>query len=231
MAILPKAPAKRALVGAFLMSFGFGGLHVLAAYWSVAPHGDDTIYIHITWMFLVILLITGFGNFIYVFVAAIGKLFHLGKATWSQLGINFMFFSILTVGLLAATTMALGIRLGAFKAITVRGAPLIAAIEKYQAKEGKLPADVYDLTPDYLPAIPGTGVGSYPRYEYLTNSIASKYGGNPWILSVDITSDSLTRETLFYYPQQNYPKPPEVVSTHRMGKWADITVTKSSGEK
>jgi hypothetical protein len=46
------------------------------------------------------------------------------------------------------------------------GAPLVEAIQRYQRDHGKPPEDLKALVPEYIPAIPRTGIWISPNYRY-----------------------------------------------------------------
>src|SRR5579883_416142 len=86
--------------------------------------------------------------------------------------------AILLVGLLA-TLVTLGTwfdsgegappiaeRLACFNDLPRRSRPLIAAIRQFEEDHGAPPAELEELIPGYLPAIPDTGVARSPEYKY-----------------------------------------------------------------
>ena len=106
----------------------------------------------------------------------------------------------------------------AFRSLAVRSEPLVSAIHRYERANGRPPALLKDLVPRYLSEIPTTGMGAYPRYEYLVGPMARRgYDGNDWILYVDAPSGFMNWNQFFYYPNQRYPNR---ASWLRLGKWA-----------
>lgn len=81
-----------------------------------------------------------------------------------------------------------------------RGAPIVAAIESYVAKEGRPPADLHDLVPGYLEEVPWTGSSLYPDYNLVTG--ADTFAGNPWMLEIQMFA-VLKWDALYYCPRQN----------------------------
>ncbi|MGA3143943.1 MAG: hypothetical protein ABSF10_13115 [Verrucomicrobiota bacterium] len=219
---LPQTPVKMAVYGALLISTIVGVLHVFACWYSVAPHGSDILYNNISGMLLVYLLLVGLYNVVRITFAVAGRLFGTGRVGWSSLAAGAIFCGVVLV----VTTIAFGVgetmRDAGFKAITVRGRPLVAAIKQFQAKNGAPPGRLGELVPDFIPAIPDTGVAAYPKYEFVRKPDPAKYDGNPWVLFVNISTDDLMQDLLIFYPNQNYPTRPQVASARRFGDWAKI---------
>ena len=219
---LPQAPVKRAVYGALIISTIVGVLHVFACWYSVAPHGSDVLYNKISGMLLIYLFLVVLYNVVRITIAVVGRLFGIGKVGWSPLAAGAIFCGVVLV----VTTIAFGVgetmRDAAFKAITVRGRPLVTAIKQFQAKNGAPPAGLEELVPDFIPAIPGTGVGAYPKYEFIRKPDPAKYDGNPWVLFVNISTDDLMQDLLIFYPDQNYLSNQPGHLARRFGDWAKI---------
>ena len=68
----------------------------------------------------------------------------------------------------------------------VRGQLLIDAIEMYRIAEGKPPAQLQDLVPTYLQAVPTTTMGPEFTYRVIENDYILNFGeGNGCIYSSD----------------------------------------------
>jgi hypothetical protein len=215
---LPQTPVKRAVYGALIISTIVGVLHVFACWFCVAPHGSDFLYNKISGMLLIYLFLVVLYNVVRITFAVVGRLFGIGKVGWSPLAAGAIFCGIVFVITMIAFGVGETMRDAAFKAITVRGGPLIAAIKQFQAKNGALPGRLDELVPDFIPAIPDTGVGAYPKFEYLRKPDPAKYDGNPWVLYVNVSTDELMQDLLIFYPDQNYtPNRPG----HLAGRFAD----------
>lgn len=225
---LPQSTLKRAVFGALLISSVVGALHVFACWFSVAPHGSDILYNKISGMLVIYLFLVVLYNVVRIVLAALGRLFGMGKIGWPQLAGGAIFCGIVFVITLIAFGVGETMRDAAFKAITVRGGPLVAAIKQHQAKQGTPPGSLDELVPDFIPAIPDTGVGAYPKYEYVRNPNPAKYDGNPWVLYVNVSTDDLMQDLLIFYPNQNYPPNPPSRNVRRFGDWAIIGTPNSS---
>lgn len=111
---------------------------------------------------------------------------------------------------IAAARIGQRIRMNAFASLAERSAPLVGAIKAYEQTHGEPPASLNVLVPEYLAAIPHTGMGAYPEYQYRVVTDRGREDGNPWVIVVPTHSGGINFDELFYYPRQNYP-------THRWG--------------
>ena len=219
---LPQSPLKRAVFGALLISSVVGALHVFACWFSVAPHGSDYLYNKISGMLVIYLFLVVLYNVVRITFAVVGRLFGIGKVGWPQLAGGAIFCGVVFVITLIAFGVGETMRDAVFKAITVRGRPLVAAIKQFQAKNGALPGGLDELVPDFIPAIPDTGVGAYPKYEFIRKPDPVKYGGNPWVLFVNVSTDDLMQDLLIFFPDGNYPANRPGHGARRFGDWAKI---------
>ena len=72
-----------------------------------------------------------------------------------------------------------------WEAFSHRSQPLIAAINDYERQHGVPPESLTALVPDYLPAVPDTGMRACSEFQYFTGKDAGQqYAGNPWALQV-----------------------------------------------
>ena len=137
--------------------------------------------------------------------------------------------AVLIASLLYAVTTPVALWAGAavrmwgFERFVERSKPLVAAIRKYESAAGHPPQSLSDLVPDYLPEVPGTGVGSAPEYHYVAGDQARHaYHGNPWILRLPVSVGILNWDLLLYYPLQNYPAHGHGGVIRRIGDWAYV---------
>ena len=115
------------------------------------------------------------------------------------------------------------LRFHEFHKLAVRSEPLVAAIHRYEKEKGTPPNDLQELVPGYLPAIPQTGMGAYPRYHYLTGTHAMRYGENPWVLMIPTSYSMMNWDEFLYFPRQNYPNQGYGGAFKRMGTWAYLS--------
>jgi hypothetical protein len=228
---LSQSIVKRTAVVALLLSGAVGALQIFACWYSVAPRGSDFLLRHFSTFFMGYFVILAFSNVLYAIGDAFNLLFRRGKSTWQQLAAKLVLCAVIFVVVILAFGLGETIRHEAFKRIAVRGKPLIVAIRQYQLKQGSPPGELADLVPDYLPSIPGTGVGAYPNYEFITKGAPARYGGNAWVLTVDVSTDDLVHDAVVYYPNTNYPSRKEVPISRRIGDWAYVSVARSSESK
>ncbi|MBL9172631.1 MAG: hypothetical protein JNL10_03775 [Verrucomicrobiales bacterium] len=112
------------------------------------------------------------------------------------------------------------IRMKAFHQLAERSQPLVAAIREFELKNGRPPGSLNELVPGFLPGIPGTGMGAYPQYQYLTNPVV--YQGNPWVLAIDTPSGGINFDKFLYFPKTNYPHEGYGGRLERVGDWAYV---------
>ncbi|MBA3858292.1 MAG: hypothetical protein C0507_15415 [Cyanobacteria bacterium PR.3.49] len=128
---------------------------------------------------------------------------------------NSDFFRLLAcLAFLPATALSLffthPIRQDGFMQLASRTKPLIAAIEKYEKVNGHAPDKLQDLIPGFMPAIPKTGIGAYPKYRYEL----LKKEKDSWQLTVDCSRGWLNWDEFYYLPSKKYPE--------RYGGWVEL---------
>lgn len=102
-------------------------------------------------------------------------------------------------------------------AASARAQPLINAIEQYRADKGALPAELGDLVPQYLSAIPNTGMTAYPKF-YYRNHEKRIEGALFHSYEFGIhTNYGLSFDRFYYWPENNYPPSSSI---ERIGNWA-----------
>jgi len=112
------------------------------------------------------------------------------------------------------------IRMNAFLHLSKRSEPLVDAIRAYEDKYGRPPRSLLALVPQFIPAIPPTQIGAYPRYEYLNRP--ANYEGNPWVLKISSQKDGVTLDRFLYFPLGNYPETGFGGTLERIGEWAYV---------
>ncbi len=131
---------------------------------------------------------------------------------------------LLLLVLAAASYGGLRFRIDIWKdniaAVGDRGRPLVEAIRAYEQKNGQPPRSLHELVPDHLGAIPTTGIGARPDFQYIVGQPDS-YDDNPWVLSV--TPPCVAGFDVFlYFPRQNYPDRGYGGALERIGDWAYV---------
>ena len=114
-------------------------------------------------------------------------------------------------------------RMAGMRSFAERSKPLITAINNYQQDHSAPPGTLDDLVPDYLSAVPSTGMMAYPEYRYHTGDGARKeYGDNPWALSVATPSGGINFDMMLYFPNRNYPERGYGGGLECIGDWAYV---------
>lgn len=113
-----------------------------------------------------------------------------------------------------------GVRMQGIAAFAERSQTLIAAIEKYEREQGEPPEALSELVPDYLPAIPRTGMEAYPQYLYFSgDAVRKRYAGNDWVLRVLTPTLVVNLDEMFYFPRQNYAEWDWAPDVEPVGTW------------
>lgn len=199
------------VLGAALLINGFV---VLSYYLSVAPIGTDFFLFIST--FAVLPLLAAF------LIAPISLVFLFSRRfRVSALAVFIGCVIYLVVGF-AGIKLANEVRRSGFVSLAHRSRPLISAIEQFETKYEILPEKLEQLVPEFLSAIPNTGIGAYPNYEYITVKDAKTYEGNPWVLRVATSTGALNWDSFLYFPKQNYPQVGYGGVLERIEDWAYV---------
>lgn len=105
--------------------------------------------------------------------------------------------------------------------VVERGEPLVRAIHQFTVQNGRPPESLDELTPQYLAALPGTGIGTSPEFHYVLGEPA-RYDGNPWVLLVHPPCLLMKFDSLMYFPLQNYPVLGHGGVIERVGAWGYV---------
>ena len=209
---MPKNRYWRALVLGTLVSAFVNSAFILAEWWAVSPHGSEA------GLWLVIILV--FPMLAAILALPVSLLLTVSRSTrkWAcQVALFALPYAIIA---LVSIRGAGRLRMHAFEQLAERSAPLVEAIKKYETDHGRPPAELAELVPRYLPAIPTTGMKAYPDYNYLVRNNAEQDEGNPWVLIVSTPSGGINFDQFMYYPKQNYPKHAYSSWLERIGDWA-----------
>jgi hypothetical protein len=184
-----------------------------AAEWmAVAPRGNEA--------FLWAMLILVFPALVAVpaiFVGLVGLAFQRVRRHSIVLALC---SSAYLVAFVFSVRLGASIRIDAFHSLAERSKPLVAAIQSYERKHGHPPDSLKELVPEFIPAVPSTGMGAYPEYRY--SSPATNYEGNPWVITVFTPSGGINFDQFFYFPLTNYPKRGYGGWLERVGDWAYV---------
>ena len=111
-----------------------------------------------------------------------------------------------------------------FEEIPHRAAPLVAAIHAFERDQGRPPHALEELLPRYLGAIPPTGFGGHPKWQYREGPFTGEptgdgvlLGENPWVLNLYIVTRLAPGHRFLYLPNRRYPE-----NAPRTGEWARL---------
>jgi len=108
-----------------------------------------------------------------------------------------------------------------FENLAIRSSPLVDAIKNYEHKYNQPPENLEALVQEFLPAIPKTGMGNYPDYQYEVNN-PGRWHGNPWVLYVFTPPGGIGFDMFIYFPKQNYPEKGYGGVLERIKDWAYV---------
>ncbi len=142
---------------------------------------------------------------------------HRRNAAWALL------CWLLALGsVIAGLLLAWPIKYGALAGVMHRAEPLITAIRKFEAEQGKPPPDLAALVPDHLATLPTPGIGTAPQFSYLLAGARTGMGDNPWMLEVHPPVAFIGFDVFIYLPKQNYPERGWGGVLERIGTWAYV---------
>lgn len=98
-----------------------------------------------------------------------------------------------------------------------RAAPLVDAIQRFEAANQTPPPELGALVPNYLAALPTR----LPPIRLIAGAEAVRdYYGNSWALVADAGTGILNFDRFIYLPKQNYPRYGPSGWYQRVGDWA-----------
>ena len=179
---------------------------------GVAPDGDELVLF--STIYLVIPLLLALASILF--------------------SLPFLFFKttrrVAVIVLLSGITYLIGakvcfrigshIRMQAFQRLAERSDSLIQAVESYNSTHGHYPESLINLVPECIPAIPNTGMGAYPNYEYRSGT--NTWHENPYVLYVNTPRGGINWDMFLYFPKQNYPEKGFCGALERVGTWAYV---------
>jgi hypothetical protein len=208
----PNKPAHASLLfWTALLSFVCGALTVFADYSAIAPHGSDRL--------LALTPVFGLPVLACMVVGPCYVVLCLAQRRRSQALRCLAACILFCVVIIGAARIGGRLRIKAFGALAQRSMVLVDAIRAYERKYGRPPGDLHELIPEFLAAVPTTGMHAYPQYEYLVPADGER-SGNPWVLSVSTPSGFLNFDRFVYYPLQNYPQDVDGNPLERVSEWA-----------
>lgn len=115
---------------------------------------------------------------------------------------------LIAIAIVAATAAALNgccqLESAAYASIIVKAEPLIGAIRNYEKHNKKSPESLQRIVPEYLGAIPDTGLKYWPAYEYRVFK-DKPFTYHRWEVAVRCNTTVMSPARLFYWPTEKYP--------------------------
>jgi hypothetical protein len=136
--------------------------------------------------------------------------------------ISLVLAAFYVLGVVGGAIIGGEIRMWGFARLADRSETLVMAIKSYEARFGRPPDSLDSLVPEFIPAIPSTGMRAYPKYEYVAGEEAKQFDKNPWALYVFTPSGGINFDQFMYLPRQNYPKYGYGGYLQRLGDWAYV---------
>jgi ABC-type transport system involved in multi-copper enzyme maturation permease subunit len=198
-----------------LAATALNSLVLLAHYYAVSANGSDILLwytVPLVFPLLIALVAVVMSLPFFLFRSKRKEATYVFAAAAVYLAIGILCISIGSV-----------VRIRGFERLADRSRPLIAAVRRFEAENRRPPASLAELVPNYLAAIPNTGMAAYPKYEYVTGDRAlENYDGNPWAVWVETPSGGINWDIFLYYPRQNYPQSGHGGSLERVKDWAYV---------
>jgi hypothetical protein len=108
-------------------------------------------------------------------------------------------------GLIAGVAVGCGPSDRQINRVIENAAPLISAIRRYDAANGRAPADLKELMPGYIDHIPHTGLEVGPEYIYGVRE------GEPWHWALSVHIESLGFRHMSYDSTGKYQLTPSPI--------------------
>ncbi|MFP4381970.1 MAG: hypothetical protein ACLFUS_15830 [Candidatus Sumerlaeia bacterium] len=215
----PQAPpSRKALLWVLFVALAIGANSIfwLSQYYQFQPDGTPGLLV------LAMLMEIPLALALLAFTASVPALF---IKSWRREAIRFGVASLIYV--VCATffmTSGLGYRRAAFDKMARQAAPVVAAIERYATEQGKPPASLETLHPDYLPTYPPESFIKSQEYQYLRieagEADTSEQNPTRWILYIKVIAIMTDWNTLLYDSAGRPEEFSRVDPFFRIGEWA-----------
>jgi len=179
----------------------------------------------VSWGFNLVLVsatLTGFTAFGGLIGLLVSPFFLLSKARRRTASLTFLSSLACLIEFAGGARLGNQIRQRAFVELAERSRRLVNAIKNYKAQVGHPPQTLEELVPNFISKIPKTGLGAYPKYEYVAGEEAKRFADNPWALYVFTPSGGINFDQFLYFPRQNYPNRGYGGRPERIGDWAYV---------
>lgn len=111
-----------------------------------------------------------------------------------------------------------GLRDSGLERVRQQAQPLIEALETYKETTGGYPAELSDLTPKFLPALPDTGSLIFPDFHYLRATDKTLF--RSYELSVATPEALNSFDRYLFWPERKYPEMYGRNGLEPIGDWA-----------
>lgn len=124
-------------------------------------------------------------------------------------------------GLVVGPTIRVA-REAAFARAAAAAEPVITAIENYRRDRGRAPNNLSDLVPQYLLAIPSTGLAAYPEFR---DELRPQWlpAGVAFELCIECPDGPLSWDVFVYWPGGEYSEQMYGGYVKRLGAWAYVS--------
>jgi len=205
---------SKILFSAFFLGLFINSYSIYGDYTSIAPNGT-TKHLWSAMILILPLLI----SFLLILLGFIGFVLGRRKNFLTLFLVSTLYFFSFVI----CVKIGGSIRMKGFSKLAERSETLVNAIKYYDEKYGKPPEKLSNLVPEFIPEVPTTGIGAYPKYEYYAGETARDYyDNNPWALVVFTPPGGIGFDQFMYLPMQNYPEKGYGGVLKRVGDWAYV---------
>jgi|SRR5689334_13632635 len=147
------------------------------------------------------------GAMLAIFAAAVSVLlgaglYSLQRWNWRPFVLSILLVAAMFLGLIPSLWMHRYLKLFGYDLLGHRSVPLISAIQAFERERGGPPLTLAELVPNFMPAIPKTGMAAYPHYEYAPDPGPCPTD-NRWHVKVD-AGEVLKWDFYYFCPKKNY---------------------------
>ena len=129
-------------------------------------------------------------------------------------------FALGCVGLIPALLACQELRMQSFRLAARKAVPVIQALETHRERRGVYPSSFSDLVPEYLPAVPETGMIGYPDFRYQSGEEADGRAGGCVLYVLCGWGGGF--DSFHYWPSQDYPDKMWGGVVERIDSWAYV---------
>lgn len=129
---------------------------------------------------------------------------------------------LFTIGFFSVVLWNSARRTAAFTRAATNGTPIVTALRTYRTQHGAYPASLKQLVPDYVSAIPWTGLIGYPEFTYHNGHNDISVVPDSYELRIDCPSGGINFDRFIYWPSETYPKTIQGNGTEKIGPWVYV---------